>query len=187
MHKNMITALIVLTACALNLETFGHEAVQIRALALAQQGQANATIVIAPDATRAAQFAAFELRHHLNQITGGDFTIATNGVPAKGISILVGDSDATRALKIVPESFGLQEYLIRFQPDTLVLVGRDKADHGKVVYDYMRDADAFKSWPGMWDEQGTMYAVYDFLERFCGVRWFNHTEVGTVCPEKQIK
>jgi len=189
----MVAGLVVLTACALNLKTFGNETAQMRMLALAQNGKSNATIVIAPDATRAAQFAAFELRYHLNRITGGDFTIAANGVPAKGISILVGDSDAVRALKIATTTFGLQEYLIRFLPDTLVLVGRDKADRGKVVYDYMNDPDpdAFKqgwghkSWPGIWDEQGTMYAVYDFLERFCGVRWFNHTESGVVCPENR--
>ncbi len=186
MLRNMIAGLVVLSACTLNLKTFGNEAEQMRTLPLAQNGKANATIVIAADATRAAQFAAFELRYHLNRITGGDFVIATNGVPAaKGMSILVGDSDAVRALKIKSEAFGPQEYLIRFLPGTLALVGRDKADRGRVVYDYVSNVDAIKTWPDTWDEQGTMYAVYDFLERFCGVRWFNHTEFGTVCPENR--
>ena len=30
--------------------------------------------------------------------------------------------------------------------------------------------------------QGTCSAVYDFLERFCEVRWFAPTELGLVCP-----
>jgi hypothetical protein len=29
-----------------------------------------------------------------------------------------------------------------------------------------------------------MYAVYDFLERYCNVRWFNPTEFGTDCPKQ---
>ena len=29
-----------------------------------------------------------------------------------------------------------------------------------------------------------MYAVYDFLERHCDVRWFNPTEFGTDCPRR---
>lgn len=36
--------------------------------------------------------------------------------------------------------------------------------------------------PGVFDEQGTGMAVYDFLERFCGVRWYAPGEVGLVCP-----
>lgn len=30
---------------------------------------------------------------------------------------------------------------------------------------------------------GTLYAVYDFLERHCGVRWYAPTDEGMVCPE----
>jgi hypothetical protein len=38
------------------------------------------------------------------------------------------------------------------------------------------------SLPGAYDAQGTCYAVYDFLERHCGVRWFAPGEIGRVCP-----
>ena len=39
--------------------------------------------------------------------------------------------------------------------------------------------------PGWYDERGTLNAVYDFLERSCGVRWYMPTDIGTVCPEKR--
>ena len=32
--------------------------------------------------------------------------------------------------------------------------------------------------------QGTCHAVYDFLERFCDVRWYAPTELGLVCPKR---
>ncbi len=78
-----------------------------------------------------------------------------------------------------------QEYLIRFTPTALVLVGRDKDDRGIVDYDQTPNQQALDTWPDIWDEQGTMYAVYDFLERYCNVRWFNATEFGTDCPRQE--
>ena len=151
---------------------------------LAQDGKPVATIVIAKEATRAAQFAAYELRWHLKQITGGDFLILRDDKPAGGLAILVGDSKPVRALGIKPERLQKQEYLIRCTPEALVLVGRDKDDRGIVQYDLARNQQALNTWPGIWDEQGTMYAVYDFLERCCNVRWFNPTEFGTDCPRQ---
>ena len=32
-------------------------------------------------------------------------------------------------------------------------------------------------------ENGTLYGVYDFLERFCDVRWYAPGEIGVVCPK----
>jgi hypothetical protein len=35
----------------------------------------------------------------------------------------------------------------------------------------------------MSDRNGSLYAVYDFLEKSCGVRWYAPTEEGMVCPQ----
>jgi len=151
---------------------------------LSRDGKPAATIVVVKDATRAAQFAAAELRWHLKQITGGDFLVATDDRPVEGLAILVGDSKRVRGMGIDPDSLKMQEYLIRFTPEALVLVGRDKNDRGLVQYDQTPSQQTFDTWPGIWDEQGTLYAVYDFLERHCNVRWFNPTEFGTDCPRR---
>ena len=37
--------------------------------------------------------------------------------------------------------------------------------------------------PGLFGENGTLYAVYDFLERCCGVRWYAPGQIGLVCPK----
>ena len=151
-------------------------------LTLAQDGHPAATIVIAKDATRAAQFAAYELRWHLKQITGAEFLIVPDDQPVPGLTILVGDSQPVRAMGIAPDQLQRQEYLIRFTPAALVLVGRDKIDRGRVQYDPTPNQQVLDTWPGIWDEQGTLYAVYDFLERCCQVRWFTPAEFGTDCP-----
>lgn len=154
------------------------------ALTLARDGKPAATIVLGEQPTRAAQMAAFELQWHLKQITGGDFPIVRDNQPVEGTAILVGDSKPVRALGIAAERFGKQEYLIRFTPAALVLVGKDKDDRAPVLYSQTPDQKTLDTWPGIWDEQGTMYAVYDFLERCCGVRWFAPTEFGTDIPRR---
>ena len=50
--------------------------------------------------------------------------------------------------------------------------------------------------PGVLDDQGTCYATYDFLERFCDVRWYGPTplerrsafrEDAGPCPRAEIR
>lgn len=151
---------------------------------LTRDGQPACTIVIAKEATRAAQFAAYELQWHLKQISGAEAPIARDDQPTSGACVLVGESTATQALGLKGSALGKQEYVIRFAPQSLVLIGRDKDDRGLVKYDQTPDQEALNTWPGIWDEQGTMYAVYDFLERYCNVRWLNPTETGTDCPKQ---
>jgi len=145
-------------------------------LDLVRDGKPAATIVLAREATRSARLAAAELQYHLRKITGAALVIVDEGQRVEGNRVLVGESQATASLGVQAAQFAPQEYLIRFGPGTLVLIGRDKPDHGK--FDYA-DAGTF---PSLFDEQGTCYAVYDFLERHCQVRWYLPTELGLVCP-----
>ncbi len=146
-------------------------------LTLARDGRPAATIVIARQATKAAQFAAADLQWHLKQITGGDFRLARDDEPVAGLRILVGESQATDTFDFKP-----QEYLIRFTPEALILAGRDQPDSAEVKWSLTPTQAEWDTWPSIWDEQGTMYAVYDFLERHCNVRWLNPTETGMDCP-----
>jgi len=96
-----------------------------------------------------------------------------------GTRVLVGESEATRRLGLRNEDFDRQEYLIRFLPDALALMGRDKEDKGGMSY---ADPGTF---PGKFDDQASCYAVYDFLERHCDVRWYLPTELGIARPRKR--
>jgi uncharacterized protein DUF4838 len=146
-------------------------------LVLVQGGRPAATIVVARQATRAARFAAYELQWHIRKITGATLPIANDKAKTQGVRILVGASRATPKLDLKP-----QEYLVRFLPNTLLLVGRDAPDRSAVIYD-ADDPFCFRTWPGFFTEHATCYAVYDFLERYCGVRWFMPNELGLVCPK----
>ena len=149
---------------------------------LVDRGRPAAHIVLSHQPTRAAQLAAYELQHHVKLVTGAELPLVKEPAKAEGVRILLGESSATKDIGIKGDDFGPQEYLIRFLPDTLILVGRDKDDRTEIKYDES-DPFQFQTWPGLFDEQGTCHAVYDFLERFCGVRWYSPTELGTVAPQ----
>jgi hypothetical protein len=165
--------LVVLTVACLSVATAGPTP-----LTLVQDGRPTASIVLDGKPTRAAQFAAAELQYHLAKMTGATVPIVTGAAPVSGVAILVGESAATRALGLASQDFAPQEYLIGFRPKALVLMGRDADDRG--AFDYAKAA----TFPGDFDEQGSTYAVYDFLERCCGVRWYLPTELGEVIPKR---
>lgn len=152
---------------------------------LTRDGAPAAVIIHEKPPTRAAYFAALELREHIRKITGVTLPLQTadQDAPAHCVKIHVGETERAQQADLVYDKFKDQEYAIQFGDHEILLVGRDQPDRDATVRNLSLEPTAFQAWPGVWDEQGTMYAVYDFLERFCGVRWFNATELGTVIPE----
>lgn len=147
---------------------------------LVQDGQPQAQIVLANPATRAAQLAALEIQHHVKLITGATLPIVNAEEKPEGVTLQVGETPAAQASGLTRESFHPQEYTVKFTDNTVFLVGRDAPDTGPVIYE--PETGRFEGLPDFWEEQGTLYAAYDFLERCCGVRWFNPTALGTVYP-----
>ena len=175
-------------------------------VSLVVEGKPVASIVTAEHPTPAARLGALELQYHIAKITGATLPVTTAQDTA-GPRLLVGESAATRALGLRGEDFAPQEYLIRVLPDTVVLMGRDwegtkeereEAGRGtnwpSTLQDWRQEIDYRKATgqegqerielPGLFDDQGTCYAVYDFLERFGGVRWYGPTELNVVSPRR---
>ena len=156
-------------------------AVEVR---LASCGKAEAVIVVGRNADKAARFAAADLKWHLDSITGGDFRIVTDDEATKDsgkVLVCVGPS---ALVKTTRDDFGAQEFSVRATPGRIELVGRDKKDKGGFVLKMEAEGVVLKNAPDFFDEQGTMYAVYDFLERECGVVWADTSDLGTVLPHK---
>lgn len=156
-------------------------------LTLTRDGQPAAVIVLAEKPTRAAQFAALELRWHVKAISGAVLPIERGSSSAEGNTrIYIGDTSRARALGLTQEAFKLQEYAVRFGKNELVLVGKDDADFTEVKLDPDALGDGTKNanWPGWWVERSTLNAVYDFLQDGCGVRWLNPTDMGASIPRQ---
>ena len=159
-----------------------------------------------------AKLAAMELQYHIEKITGAALPIKTNADKVKGNKILIGQSKATEKLGLKADNFPAQEYLIRFLPETIVLIGYDWLDtpenrqqDGYATYDFTlknsrHKINYFKATgrtprtdaekeimelPSVFDEQGTCYAVYDFLERFCNIRWYGPAGINIIFPKQK--
>ena len=153
-------------------------------VALAKDGKALATIVVAKDADKAARFAAADLKWHLDQMTGANYEIieCSNNrmieLKARGLlPIFVGPSEGTKTQKA---DYAFQEWGVDIAADRIELVGFDREDKGKMTFSITeKDGVTGSNWPWMYDEQGTMYAVYDFLEKECGAVWANPSDYGT--------
>ncbi|MGC9329502.1 MAG: DUF4838 domain-containing protein, partial [Candidatus Hinthialibacter sp.] len=168
------------------------------------------SIVVSENPAPAARLAALEFKYHIMKITGAELSIHTDLENVTGTRVLIGDSEAAHALGIEREDFAPQEYLIAFRPNTLILIGRDWEDTAENRREYgrpMNCGDTLEAtrqridyWktvgypecstgelelPGVYDDQGTCYAVYHFLETFCDVRWYGPNETSVVMPSKQ--
>ena len=160
MFKNLLFLLIFLITAAIS-----------QGAELVKNGKAAAAVVIDKNASRSAQLAALELQYHIKKISGTELPIITDPEKVRGTKIFVGESAETRKLGLKNADFKNQEYLLKVKGDTIVLMGKDEADFTKVAYNDARTI------PDIFDEVGTCYAVYDFLERL-GVNWYLPTDIG---------
>ncbi len=124
---------------------------------LASGGKTDYVIIQGTNATPAEQFAARELSAFLGKATGAAFAILTptnRPVPARAIH--VGWTGlAGQSLDLA--ALGQEEWVIRTQDGNLLLAG------GR--------------------PRGTLYAVYEFLEREVGIRWLD--ELTEVVPPRR--
>ena len=114
---------------------------------LVHDGKPNCTIVVGSHATLPEQRAAEELREHIAQITGCELPCKTD-VVLESPMIIVGPSEAL--VEVEPDldwrAMGKEELIIRTKSASLILAG------GR--------------------PRGTLYAVYAFLEKYLGCRWY---------------
>lgn len=104
-------------------------------------------VVFSQGAKPEVRHAARELAHHLSMIVGRAIPTITDYIQKSGPEFWVGYSKRTAELDIPKETeLVAEELLIETFGENLLLVGGEP--------------------------RGTLYAVYEFLEEFCGVRWF---------------
>jgi len=153
---------------------------------IVKDGSPVSVMILAEKPTRSAQLAALELQEHVRLATGATIEITREPQkPPKGfIPIYIGENAATRSMGLASQKFKIQESLVRVTEKSIVLIGRDDSDTGAVSY------EKNGAWPGFnlvkpFYRLGTLNAAYDFLEKFCGVRWYMVTDLGRVVPKNK--
>ncbi len=206
MSEKAVLVFLTLGSC---LAVSATEKKRVTEVTLVKDAKPDATIVIAPHPTPAAKLAALELQYHIKKITNVVLPIKTDLEKITHTLILVGESEYTRRLGIRSNDFKPQEYLIQFRPNTIILLGRDWQDteanrkevglctYGHTLEAHRHHINYYKATggeaqnakpitlPGFFDNQGTCYATYHFLEKFCKVRWYGPTELNIVYPSQK--
>ncbi len=116
------------------------------------------SIVLPQAATIAEQTAAKELDTYLEKATGGEFTVLQeNAAGLTKPSIYVGNTQFAQQSGLGQSAFATEEWAVKTQAGNLILNGEGT--------------------------RGTLYAVYNFLEKNAGVRWWNPWE--ELVPQNQ--
>ena len=100
--------------------------------------------------TEPEAFAAEELSRALRELTGANFALIT--LPQPEPAIIVGSPT------YIKDKFGID------------LAAEDVGNEGFIIRTVGKDIVIAGGRP-----RGTLYGVYDFLERFCGCRWYTPT------------
>ncbi len=107
-----------------------------------------------------------EMARVLSKVFGKNIPVAAG--PSEGkISLVLGIGKASAAVKIDDSTLCRDAFIIRTVGKNVYILGRDEKFTG---------ADG---------ERGTLFGVYDFLERFAGVRFYFPGELGEIIPVRK--
>lgn len=152
-------------------------------LTLVRDGKVEASVIIGSKPTKSAQLAALELQHIVQLITGAKLPIREEAASEDKVRILIGENDAVKKLGIPDKPFQREEYLIAFKDNHIILAGNDSPDYGKIDYANAKTFPEFR-----YTYRSSTYAVYDFLEKACGVRFYSYGDLGIVfTPRKTLE
>lgn len=153
---------------------------------LVANGKAESTIVLGDVATPAAELAAWEVQHAVEQMTGVTLPVWRGTDLPEGNLILIGDNFATRQLGLKSDSFSHVEYRVSVSPERVILFGRDALTSKGRTIDINAVAGKEGSHklqlPGMYEPQGSLRAAYHFVESL-GVRFYGPRSYQCVYPE----
>ena len=131
-------------------------------------------IVIAPDAQPAVRFAAKELSGLLSGVFGSSMRTANAPTPGK-THIFLGANAWAKEAGVLTNGLSRDSFRIKCNGNDVYVLGRD---------DLVADPELSMKC-GVWSqhyERATLFGVYEFLERWAGVRMYFPGELGTVIP-----
>ena len=141
--------------------------------------RAGATeVLVGAKATPSTRFAAQELTNFLSRVFAVDVPVVTAPTPGR-LQIVVGDNEWSRAEGLAPEKLEKDDaFIIRATTNRVYLCGVD----GDCRW-YADVINAGRGGPGMMQgRRSSSFAVYEFLERYAGCRFYWPGELGEIVP-----
>jgi len=143
------------------------------AATLVENGQPRAVVVTAANPTPVVQFAVKELVDHVKLVSGASLPVLSEDALPPGDTrhlVLVGDGKLAAEMGATTAALAPESTLVQATETRLLLIGGDRGEYALVS-----KAE---------NANGTLYAVYDFIEKELGVRWLWPGPAGLVAPPR---
>ena len=144
--------------------------------------ECGSTLIVLPQTpTISERFAAKELKYHLEKATGRTFPIMSEEVMSEGqCRFYIGNVKALARVGIDFATLKVEERIVKGVGKDVFLAGGEQPGFDRIVSSkiYHREYGLAGG--------GTLYAVYDFLERDMGVKWLWPGELGEVIPQRDL-
>lgn len=143
-----------------------------RGVTLVDQGEPQAVVVTADEPAPVVRLAASELVAHVELATGVELDVVPESEappPETFTRVFLGPTASARDLGVDVAALPRDAFLLRTEGDDLYILGRTNDA------DYDRDSGF----------NGTLYGIYEVLQRFVGVRWLWPGELGTYVPKTE--
>ena len=132
-------------------------------------------VVVEPSAPKTVRFAACEMTNFLSRVLGAPVPIS--GAPTSGRTpIFLGDSARTRAAGLHPDRLPRDGFEVKVATDGVFIAGHDDPNEDMFARCRRNGGNSQRY------ERATLFGVYDFLERYAGVRFYFPGELGEVVP-----
>ena len=129
--------------------------------------------IVCDSPCQVVRYAADELQLYLGKVTGQQ-PVITNNPSEDALQFILGDGPLSRAAGFDVSGLPNEGYYIRRIGNRIYLLGVDDPASD------LRSSKIIKN-----DDRATLNAVYDFLERFLGVRFYFPHECGTIIPTQE--
>lgn len=137
------------------------------AIELVRNSQSRYLIYVQSNAPDSVVLAADELQSYVYKSTGALLPITREYPKNENNIISLGDNDFL-AKYIKKKNLDYEHYDLRFDGDRIFIYGNDLENNKKTPYGG--------------DSMGTLYGVYEFIERYLGIKWLMPGEVGEYVP-----
>lgn len=130
--------------------------------------------VVLSTKTPVLSFAAEELSRYINLATGMNVAIVSVPSSANVVALVLGDNKLAQTAGLDIKKLATEGFFIKRKGNHIYLLGVDSDN-----------IDPKQNPWNMWMRRGTLSAVYDFLERFIGIRFYFAGKYGTIIPENK--
>jgi len=173
----------MLSAWGIAAVTFCFGATVSAQVSLVRNGEVQGVIVTADKRSEVAAYAVEEFVHHVEMATGQvlPVTIESEPPPEHVSRIFIGATRAARQRGIDSDKLAIEEFVLRTIDNDLFVVGKEL--HPDKEYPTSRPhGEPRNPLSSECVHSGTLFGVYEVLERYLGVRWLWPGNLGTYVP-----